>query len=169
MSLRGVAIVLGLAAGLAFLIEELVPLAVVPLQADVGVFETRVTARETRQGRALSEEEHEKMRERFRDETLLLQYAREARLDRNAYVDRRLVKKMRFLLIGRAPVPSDGELKAIYDANPQRFIPPGADVPLAFERVKAQLRAMLAGPAARAVIEERVRLLVNRYQIVIED
>ena len=136
---------------------------------DVGAFGSRRAARELLQGRPLTPDERESLRRRLVDEELLLVYAREEGLQGGAYVERRLIRKMRFLLMGDVQAPSDGELRAIYDANPQRFEPAGADRPLPFERVKDQMRALVVGPMARAIVDARVDALVRRYTIVIED
>ncbi|MEM8886123.1 MAG: hypothetical protein AAGD14_18810 [Planctomycetota bacterium] len=166
MSGRGTLLVLalgGLFAGAALLI----PPPVVRVEADAALLDTRWAERELVEGRSLTEAERSRMREQFRDEELLLRYARDRGLDRTSYAERRLVRKMRFLLSGSTPTIPDAELRALYDAHPERFVPAGATEPLAFERVRDQLQATLGGAAMRARLEARTREVVERYEIVI--
>ena len=169
MTIRGLFVIgllgLAIAGGVQLLIPSPSPRAVL----DLGALESRSAAREALQGRPLTPDERERLRQRLIDEELLLVYAHEEGLQGGAYVERRLIRKMRFLLMDDVQAPSDGELRAIYDANPQRLVPAGADSPLPFERVKDQMRALIVGPMARAVVDARVNALVRRYTIVIED
>ena len=169
MTLRGTLMVGLGGVVLAALASWCVPLPAARITPDWGLLDGRVAAREQMLGRRLAKAELERVRRRFLDEELLLAYARHSGLDGGSYVERRLVKKMRFLLAGAVPAPSDGELRAFYDANPQRFVPPGRDTPLPFERVRSQLKALITGPRAQALIDARVRALAERYQIVIEN
>ena len=130
---------------------------------------TRVAARELLEGRPLDEAEQATLRREIEDEELLLADARATGVDRSRVVSRRLLKKMRFLLRAELPVPTDAELRALYDRDPQRFVPPGRSEPLAFDRVRDQLRTTVAGPMARAALEARVRKLVSQYHVVLED
>ena len=145
------------------------PLPPTVIEVDAALFEIRLAEREQIEGRASTEAERARMREQFADEELLLQHARARGLDRTSYVDRRLVRKMRFLLSGNPAGVSDAELRALYDADPSRFVPAGATEPLPFERVREQMRAMVANAGSRTRLEARVRELVALYRIVIAE
>lgn len=168
MSGRGILLVSALGAMLA-LGAAFLPVPPARIVADTGLFDAQVARRERMEGRPLTAGEFRRMQARFIDEELLLAYARTEGLDRSSYVERRLARKIRFLLSGEAPEVSEAELRAIYDAHPERFVPAGAMDPLPFDRVRDSLRDSLLSASTRARIDERVQDLLARYDLVIED
>lgn len=168
MTWRGVLVVVLMGGSLAFAFDRSVSVPEPALQGDSALFDARVAAQEAIDGAPLDDASWRALRDRFADDERLLAYARAEGLDRSGSVQRRMARKIRFLLQGNVPSPSDAELRALYDANLPRFRVPGRDEPLPFERVKEQLRSMAVGPARRAIVAERVRELVSRYVIVLE-
>ena len=168
MTWRGVLVVLLMGSSLAFVLDRVLAVPAAPLVADRALFDAFVAQREAMDGAPLDASAMAAVRSRFADEERLLAYARAEGLERTGYVQRRMARKIRFLLQGNVPSPSDAELRALYDANLQRFRAPGRDEPLPFDRVKEQLRSMVVGPASRAIVAERIRELVARYEIVLE-
>ena len=82
-------------------------------------------------GRPLTDAERDAMTVRIVDEEILLAEASHQGRHRRGYVHARLLKKMRFLFTEELEVPSDAELRAVYDADPARFRRPRS---LAFEQ-----------------------------------
>jgi hypothetical protein len=72
-------------------------------------------------GRPLTEAERERIVQGVADDAVLLREAYRRGLDQDSLVEQHLVQKMRFMLAGDLPDPSEAELRAYLQADQERY------------------------------------------------
>jgi len=122
-------------------------------------------------GRPLAEAESAAVIAELKDEEILLADARRRNHLARGAVYGRLIKKMRSLLAEDQLVPSDAELKAVYDKNPESFQREGAGASgrIPFAEALPHLRGAWTMERQRAVVLRRTRELLSRYRVFVED
>jgi hypothetical protein len=91
---------------------------------DRAAIDRAVAEQETVLARPLSEEERQAAIRSLIDQEVLLREAYRRGLDRDAVVQRHLVQKMRLILAEDQAEPSEAELRAFLEANPERYRTP---------------------------------------------
>jgi hypothetical protein len=156
-----------LGGGLIFLVYSLgsTP-AVETISLSPQAIEAGLAERSESLGRPLTGDERTAAIAQMVDEELLVREAYRQGVERNdAVVRSRLIEKMRFLLTGEPPVPTEGQLRAYFDANRLKFAASPQSAPPSFEDFTGVLRSQWVAQQREAALRRSLDELRKHYRI----